>query len=116
MNTCSSSIPCQMLVLFYKFISFWHFGILAFWHFGIRHFSIWHFGSKVALTKCFSYKRLITMHQGHRYLREVDCSRHITFQKIHFDKMLAVGRNKTVRLIGQVGQVNRCACFKYQYV
>jgi hypothetical protein len=26
--------------------------------------------------------------------------------------MLAVGRNKTVRLIGQVGQVNKCAPFK----
>jgi len=50
----------------------------------------------------------------HRYLRKIDCSRHISLKKIYFNKQ---GRqaNEAGRPIRQAGQVNTCACFNFKY-
>ncbi len=65
---------------------------------------------------------------GHRYLREVDCSRHISSKNLlKQNKSTSSGHNKgrwgdkAGRLgqagwpIRQVGQLNRCACLNCQY-
>jgi hypothetical protein len=63
--------------------------------------------SRQAADICFW---LLIMEVRHRYLREVNCSRHI-ISKNHFHKIraLAVGTNKAGGLTRQVSQVNKCA-------
>jgi hypothetical protein len=59
----------------------------------------------------------VIMSQNHRYLREVECSKYISLQKIHINKtrVLVAGTNREgwlTRQAGwQAGWLNRYACY-----
>ncbi len=64
-----------------------------------------------------THLRRIYLKKYHGYLKELDCSRCISLQKIHNSKTraLVAFTNKADGLTKQASRAGRCACFKYQY-
>jgi hypothetical protein len=66
------------------------------------------------------YLILASLSTEHRYLRKIDCLKHISLQKMYFNKFTESGRNllnqnEEGEPTRQVGWVNKCASFNCRY-